>query len=232
MKTTISTPRQKQPCAINSVAIFGSADVDERHPLYREAFSIARFLAYQGKTVVDGGGPGTMDAATKGAESADGNTIAVTFYPKDMPEFEGRYFENNVDTEIKTANYIERMFGLMDVSDAVICMQGGTGTLSEWATAWLLAHLYYGNHKPLILYGSFWHEVMSVMNTHFFIGEKENTVYRIADNLEELHEALWLFEQEIAQRCQTTAKQGAAVSQVLKKPFSQSLTAALKGAYV
>ena len=40
------------------------------------------------------------------------------------------------------------MFGLMSQSDLFICFRGGTGTLSEWATAWLLAHLYYGHHKP------------------------------------------------------------------------------------
>jgi uncharacterized protein (TIGR00730 family) len=201
MKTQVKIPSPNMHCTIKNVAIFGSADVDPEHPLYKETFKIARYLAYNDKVVVDGGGPGTMDAATKGAQSAGGATIAVTFYPKDMPEFEGRFHENNVDKEIKTANYVERMFGLMEHADAFICMQGGTGTLSEWATAWLLAHLYYGNHKPIILYGEFWHKLMDVVNDHFFIGEKEKSIYKIVKNEKELIDALAFFEKELSERC-------------------------------
>lgn len=201
MKSQIKIPAPNLHCTIKNVAIFGSADVDEDHPLYKETFNVARFLAYHDKVVVDGGGPGVMDAATKGAQSAGGATIAVTFYPKDMPEFEGRFHENLVDKEIKTANYVERMFGLMEHADAFICMQGGTGTLSEWATAWLMAHLYYGNHKPIILYGEFWHELMKVINDHFFIGEKEKSIYKIVRDEKEMIDAFDQFEAELADRC-------------------------------
>lgn len=201
MKTQISVPKIKQNCGIQYVAVFGSADVDPSHPLYREAFNVARYLAYHDKIVVNGGGPGVMAAATEGARSAGGETLAVTFYPSDAPNFEGRFNENHVDKEIKTANYIERMFGLMDHADAFIVFQGGTGTLSEWATAWLLAHLYYGNHKPLILYGGFWKKVMAVIVENFFIGETEQKVYRIVENEEELIVALNEFEGELRDRC-------------------------------
>lgn len=201
MKVTLPVPPPKQHCSLNRVAIFGSADVDEQHPLYLEVFALARHLAYLGKTVVDGGGPGVMAAATLGAKAAGGKTVAVTFKPHDMPEFEGRFAGNQVDIEIKTANYVERMFGLMEQSDAYICVQGGTGTLSEWATAWLMAHLQYGRHKPLILYGAFWHDVMKTISEHFFIGAKEHEVYKIAENPEEAFLILQEFEQELSERC-------------------------------
>lgn len=200
MQRLVPVPKPKRRTEIKRIAIFGSADVDERHPLYQEVFKVARYLAYHGKVVVDGGGPGVMLAATQGAASAAGKTVGVTFYPADMPEFEGRDVENAVDREIKTANYIERMFTLMEESDAFICFQGGTGTLSEWTTAWLLAHLYYGNHKPIILYGGFWRKVMQVINENFFIGEKELRVYTIVENEEELVAALDAFERELEQR--------------------------------
>ncbi len=206
MKTQVQVPQAKKHCDIVNVAMFGSADVDPQHPLYQEAFNVARHLAYHDKVIVNGGGPGVMDAATKGAQAGGGKTIGVTFYPKDMPEFEGRFHENNVDVEIKTANYIERMFGLMDHADIFICFEGGTGTLSEWATAWLLAHLYYGKHKPLILYGEFWHEVMKVISEHFFVGEKENSVYKIVKDEAELVVALEEFEEELRERCELPRK--------------------------
>jgi uncharacterized protein (TIGR00725 family) len=200
IKTQIPIPSPKEQPQLKRIAIFGSADVDPEHPLYRDAFNVARTLAYHDKIIVDGGGPGVMDAATKGAQSAGGSTIVVTFYPDDAPEFEGRFVDNKGDREIITANYIERMFGLMDNADAFVCFQGGTGTLSEWATAWLLAHLYYGKHKPLILYGEFWNNVMRVIKDNFFIGEKEERVYRIVKNEEELMQALEEFEAELRSR--------------------------------
>ncbi len=206
MKTQITVPRVQEHCTIKYIALFGSADVDPRHPLYTEAFKVARYLAYHNKVVVNGGGPGVMDAATKGAQAGGGETLAVTFYPKDMPEFEGKFTDNKTDKELKTANYVERMFGLMDHADAFICFQGGTGTLSEWATAWLLAHLYYGNHKPLILYGEFWFDVMRVIHEHFFIGDKERMVYKIVRDEKELIEALDFFEKELELRCSLPQK--------------------------
>jgi len=200
MKTCIRIPRIQKEYGIKNIAVFGSADVDEKHPVYQDAFNVCRRLARMGKVIVNGGGPGVMDAATNGAEIAGGETLAVTFYPKDMPEFEGRYHHNAVDQEIKTANYVERMFGLMDYADAFICFRGGTGTLSEWATAWLLAHLYYGKHKPLILYGKFWKDLIKVIEENFFIGDKEKRVYKIVENIEELTTVLEDFEKEIKAR--------------------------------
>ncbi len=200
MKTDIQIPEKFTAKEIKKVAFFGSADVEPDHPLYQEVFDIAQQVAQQGKTIVNGGGPGVMQAATKGAQSVVGKSVAVTFYPEDMTEFEGRDVGNEVQTEIETANYIERMFGLIYYSDLFICFKGGTGTLSEWTTAWLMAHLYFGDHKPVILYGDFWHEVMDVINRNFFIEDKEKKIYKIVTNQAELIQAISNFEEEIAAR--------------------------------
>ena len=141
---------------IHNVAFFGFADAKPDSPLYKEAFEVAKVLASQGMTIVDGGGPGVMDAATKGAQAVRGETIAVTFYPQDAPGFEGRYVGNIAGTEIITQNYIERMFKLMEHGDAYVIFNGGTGTISELGTAWVMARLYFGHHKPFVLYGAFW----------------------------------------------------------------------------
>jgi uncharacterized protein (TIGR00725 family) len=196
----VLVPKANRHCKIEKIAFYGSADLDQTDPAYQEAFQAAKHAAKRGKVVIDGGGPGIMRAATNGAESVGGKTLVVTFYPEDLPEFEGRDELNVADKEIKTSNYIERMFGLMDNADLFVCFKGGTGTLSEWATAWLLAHLYYGNHKPIILYGHFWHEFMDVVHKNFMIGYKEAQVYRIVENLEEFKIALRIFEEEMTAR--------------------------------
>ena len=203
MKTNlkkVAVPKANRNNEIKRIAFYGSADLDKDDPAYQEAFEAAKHVARRHKVIVNGGGPGIMEAATLGAKAAGGKTIGVTFYPEDMPEFEGRDEGNVVDKEIRTSNYIERMFGLMNNAELFVCFKGGTGTLSEWATAWLLAHLYYGNHKPIILYGDFWHEVMDVIHKHFLIGYKEAKVYKIVTNLEEFKVALRIFEEEMSTR--------------------------------
>jgi uncharacterized protein (TIGR00730 family) len=185
---------------IKSVTIFGGAVLEKKEYDYHEAYHVAKACAEAGLIVVDGGGPGVMQAATMGAKSMGGHTLAVTFYPTNAPNFEGRYEDNVVDREIKTKNYIERMFTLMDNADAFVIFKGGTGTLSEWATAWLLAHLYYGNHKPFILYGEWWHEVIDVIRKHFLIDGPEMQVFKIAKDTQEMLYILDEFEDQMHDR--------------------------------
>ena len=198
LKQRVAIPRLKTSGLLQKIAFFGSADIKETDPLYQEAFNAAQMLARNGKTIVNGGGPGIMNASTQGAKSVEGDTLGITFYPEDMPEFEGRESLNLVDQEFRTANYIERMMGLLSESDAFVVFKGGTGTLSEWATAWLLGHLYYDKFKPLFLYGEFWHEFMESVNQHFMIGKSEQKVYKIVNNLPELLEAIHKTEKEFA----------------------------------
>lgn len=182
---------------IKNIAFFGFSDFGRESKEYKEAFGAAQFLAQKGFTIVNGGGPGIMDASTHGAESVEGETLAITFSPHDAPGFEGRYVANAVDKEIKTANYIERMFKLMEHSDCYIMFNGGTGTLSEFATAWVLARLYYPHHKPFILYGKFWRQVVKAITDNMKIRPEAMKVFQFAENNEEMMEAIKGFEKEI-----------------------------------
>lgn len=164
---------------IKNIAFFGDSDVSESDPLYQAAFKIAKLLAQTGYTIVNGGGPGVMNAATQGAEAGGGETIAITFSPKDAPGYEGRYLGNVTDLEIKTTNYIERMFKLLEHADTFIIFKGGTGTISEFGTAWVLAKLYYGHHKPFILFGECWYPVIDVLSQNLNIDEQELDVFKI-----------------------------------------------------
>lgn len=168
------------------VAFFGDAAVLPKSIYYQSAYYSAQKLARLGYTIVNGGGPGIMDAATRGADSVGGKTESVTFYPEHATGFEGRYLANNTDKEIRTHNYIERMFKLMEESDIFLIFQGGTGTISELGTAWVLAKLYYGHHKPFILVGSFWRAVIGAIHDNLLIDAKEMDVFKIADSVEEI----------------------------------------------
>ncbi|MBU1322498.1 LOG family protein [Patescibacteria group bacterium] len=175
---------------LKNIAFFGSSELKPENKYYQQAFAIAQALAKQGYTVVNGGGPGIMNAATQGAISVDGETLTITFSPQDAPGFEGRYLANKADKEIKTNNYTERMFKLLEHADCFIIFKGGTGTLSEFSTAWVLAKLYYPQHKPFILYGRFWRKIIRVLKEEMLIPAKAMKVFKFAETEGEVLEAL------------------------------------------
>ena len=132
---------------------------------------------------------------SEGAKKANGTAIGVTFYPKDITNFEGRDKGNPIDIEIKTKNYLERTLKLLELGDAYIVFKGGTGTISEFAMAWGLGRLYFGHHKPLILYGDFWNNIINSFMENMKIRSEELKVYRIVKTPEEAFEALNYFEE-------------------------------------
>jgi len=179
------------------VAFFGDAVVEKDSQTFKMAYYAAQKLAKLGYTIINGGGPGVMLAATEGAESVGGNTISVTFDPKQATGFEGRYLSNKTDKEIKTKNYIERMVGLMKEADVFLLFQGGTGTISELGLAWVLAKLYYGHHKPFVLVGSFWRRVIGTIHDNLNIDAKEMDVFKIVDGVDEILPAIKRLEEAL-----------------------------------
>jgi uncharacterized protein (TIGR00730 family) len=172
------------------VAIFGSADLGNDTPEGKSAFTIARMLAARGVVVVDGGGPGIMLQATNGAHAGGGKAVTVTFAPTDAPFFEGKVNQNHGDEDFSVTNYFDRLRLLYEQSDAFVIMRGGTGTFSEWGAVWLMAHIHFGRHKPFVLFGSFWKDVLTALEKSFLLDETEMKVFRIVETEEEVLLAL------------------------------------------
>jgi len=194
---------------IKSVAYFGFADANPDDPLYKEAYACAKYLTAKGYLAIDGGGPGVMRAVSEGARDAGSEPIIVTFYPKDITNFEGRDPQNPSTIEVKTKNYLERTLKLMEYGDAYVIFKGGTGTVSEFGMAWGLARLYFGHHKPLILYGSFWNEIIKAFVENIRIRPEELKVFKVVDTPEEAYQAIQTFEQALAEKVDSDVAEGA-----------------------
>ncbi|MDQ3239354.1 MAG: hypothetical protein M3P33_02410, partial [bacterium] len=82
---------------VERVAFFGFADSLRNDEEYKFAYKTAKLCALEGYTVVDGGGPGVMEASSRGAKDGNGKTIGVTFYPKNALNFEGKSTTNVLD---------------------------------------------------------------------------------------------------------------------------------------
>jgi len=175
---------------VKNVIIFGSSEVKPGSFDYDAAFQTGKLLAQNGYTIINGGGPGVMKASSEGAKAGGGKCIGISFNPKDMTHFEGRDPANPVDQEIILDNYVARTLKLLEMGDAYIVFNGGTGTISEFGMAWGLARLYFGHHKPLILYGSFWHEILEAFGRNMLIRLEEIRVYRIVSTPQEVLEEI------------------------------------------
>lgn len=193
---------------IEQVAIFGSSHASSDSELVKEVTRVSKVLAEAGYIVVDGGGPGVMRAATQGAKSAGGKVIGIVLEADEHMHYEGRDPENKFDIEIKATNFVERTIALMREGQVYVVFNGGTGTISEFGMAWGLAKLYFGHHKPLILYGKFWEDIMDTFKENMLITNEEREVYKIVDSPEGVLDAIVQFEEELEkgehQHIQTT----------------------------
>lgn len=186
---------KNQSRLINNVTFFGDSAIPEGDPIYENVKATAKLLATNGFTIVDGGGPGIMQAATSGAQEADGRTIAIYWEPKLASHFEGKNTANLTDEAETYSNYVMRTLGLIEKGDVFVVCKGGTGTVSEFGMVWCLAKLYYGSHKPVILYGDFWDDLILSFQKAMYIDEVEMAVLKRATTPEQVLALVQSFEE-------------------------------------
>lgn len=182
---------------VQNITFLGYADAKEADDPFRAAFAVAALCAKHGLTVVNGAGPGIMKASTLGAHSQGGKAIGITFYPKDIPMFEGRDETNEVDELQVSTDYLTRTLKLLETGQIFVIFNGGTGTISEFGMAWGLARLYFGHHKPLILYGNFWQEIIFAFTRGMYIRPEERLVFKIVNTPETALDAILEFAKKI-----------------------------------
>jgi uncharacterized protein (TIGR00725 family) len=120
------TARRKQ------IAVVGSANADEA--TLRLAEEMGRLLVDAGHRVITGGLDGVMAAAARGAKGSrragGSDTIGV------LPSLDASEANPWVDIVVPTGMNFARNVVLVAMSDALIAIGGGAGTLSEIALAW------------------------------------------------------------------------------------------------
>lgn len=184
---------------IKSVAFFGSSTVLPTDPHFEAARSVAQEVGRSGRRVVTGGGPGVMLAATLGAKEGGGSTTVVYFKPELASVRESKAAASYADEQFEEANYVLRTKKLLELGNAYIVFNGGTGTLSEFAMAWGVNRLYFGHHKPLLLYGTFWRDLMKDFRKYMLVRPQEYEVFSIVNSPLEVVETLEMYEKVLAQ---------------------------------
>ena len=178
---------------IKRVAIFGDADAKKTDQHFIDAYNTAKLLAQNGYIIVNGGGDGVMLAATLGAKAGGGRVETVIIDPKrKLKNFEGFNKENHelADKEYKTKNYPDRLTKLIEVGDAFVIFKGGVGTLSEVGLTWQMAKFEYGEHEPLIFFGSELGELVELLIQKLKYDSIEKKVYQTVYTAEEVVETV------------------------------------------
>ncbi len=132
-----------------SVAIFGSARTKPGDPSYEAAVQTARLLAQAGFGIITGGGPGIMEADSKGAQEGGNVSIGCNI---ELPFEQGP--NPYLDISLDFRYFFVRKTMFVKYSEAFIIFPGGFGTMDELFEALNLIQTKKVSHFPVILYDS------------------------------------------------------------------------------
>lgn len=175
-----------------SVSIFGSARFKEDNIYYKQAKSLAGRIAKELKyAVVTGGGPGIMEAASRGAFEAGGVslgfTIKLSTEQKDNP-----YLADHADFQY----FFSRKTLLYFSAETYIYFPGGFGTFDELFELITLIQTNKISRAPVILVGrEFWSPFLKLIDEKLYkenntINKEDEDIYKIVDTDDEILEII------------------------------------------
>ncbi len=140
-----------------AVSVFGSARSVRGTNEYDRAERIGAGLASAGYAVITGGGPGIMEAANRGAVSANGISVGLGI---ELPIEQG--LNEYVEIGLEFRYFFVRKTVFIKYSQAFVVLPGGFGTLDELFEAVTLVQTGKITRFPIVLVGSdYWSGLLS-----------------------------------------------------------------------
>jgi uncharacterized protein (TIGR00730 family) len=168
------------------ISIFGGAQMNPHDAYSHKAHDLANKLVDAGISIMTGGGPGIMQAASCGAirktRSLTSIGIGVTEIDEGKNPCVQEYFE--------LSNFASRKFLLTHFSIAFIIFPGGFGTLDELAEILTLIKTKKLPPVPIVLIGKeYWKYFMQWLREesliHGLITREDFTLFTLTDDLQE-----------------------------------------------
>jgi hypothetical protein len=142
-----------------AVAVFGSARTPEGSAGYEVARRVGAELAKAGFAVITGGGPGSMEAANRGAHEQGGLSIGCNI---ELPH--EQHPNPYVDLSVEFHYFFARKTMFVKYADAFVIMPGGFGTLDELFEALTLIQTGKIRDFPVVLIGhAYWDGLIAWM---------------------------------------------------------------------
>jgi len=141
------------------VTIFGSARIPESDPIYKDTFELAKGVGEMGLDLITGGGPGLMEAASKGHQAGDKDGKSHSIGLNIILPFEQKPNES-LDAVSNHERFSTRLDDFMLLSNVVVVMPGGVGTCLEFFYTWQLIQVKHVCRIPVILVGEMWRQLI------------------------------------------------------------------------
>jgi uncharacterized protein (TIGR00730 family) len=167
------------------VSVFGSARTPEESEFYKSARQTGALLVKAGYAVITGGGPGIMEAASRGAFEAGGRSVGLNI------ELPMEQFPNQYQNESLSFRYFfVRKVCFLKYSSAVIVYPGGFGTLDELSEVLTMVQTGKINMIPIIFVGSsFWGGLIQWFKDRLaedgMISPEDMDLFKVVDTAEE-----------------------------------------------
>lgn len=170
------------------VTIFGSARLPQDNKYCIMAYRLGGLLAKNGHTVVTGGGPGIMEAASHGAYEIGGRTIGLNITLKH------EQFPNPYLTDCLTFEYFfARKVTLAMAAKVFVFFPGGFGTMDELSEILCLMQEGKMPRMPVFLIGkAYWRnfdKIIKKMLELKVISADDPKIFKITDDITEVVKA-------------------------------------------
>ncbi len=170
------------------ISIFGGARVEGKDVYFKKAHELGRRLIEHDISVLTGGGPGIMEAASCGAiVTPKGKARMMGIGVTDLGEK-----PNKCAQEFFALDYFfARKFLLTRFSSAFVIFPGGFGTLDELAEVLTQIQTKKMKRVPIVLYGvEYWEPFMKWLRDealkHGTIDQKDLDLFTVTDDLEQI----------------------------------------------
>lgn len=143
------------PC----ITVFGSARLTEESSAYSVAHNVGAALGKNGFTVMTGGGPGLMEAASRGARESGAKCVACRIR---LSFEQGR--NNYIDLSASFRYFFVRKVMLVSHSCALVVLPGGLGTLDELFEVLTLIQTHKIEPMPIVFIDrEYWQPLLDVV---------------------------------------------------------------------
>lgn len=174
-----------------SVTFFGSARTPATDPLYALARDIARRLSDAGFTVVTGGGPGIMEAGSRGAFEGESPSVGLNIHlPREQVP------NPYQDVALEYQHFFSRKVMFVRYASAYVVMPGGFGTLDELLEILTLIQTGKTRRIPILLvHEPFWSGLLDWLRNTLVardaISEQDLEIVQVVETADEVLDAIF-----------------------------------------
>jgi len=166
----------------SAVCVFGSARTASGSPEYEHARAVGRALGEAGLAVITGGGPGTMEAANRGAKEANATSVGL-----DIKLPLEQKMNPYVDVGLTFDYFFTRKLMFVRYSQAFVVFPGGFGTLDETFELLTLTQTGEAVRHPVVFAGSgYWAGLFAWVRAELLepgrISPEDFELLRVADD--------------------------------------------------